>query len=1008
MDDDSEEESAESDGETKLFLQLKDLIKHHKKGSLLQELKSIITQATKPCKPTREVKINKGGETASKSSQSNTRWSDPTRRTNAWSKNQSSNQTWADVVTRNGHEKLPDNWTYIAWRPRQDDWLVADKTPVLIQTIQARFAQQFEEDTCVPQVVVVNELEDLEMTLEMVGGDPTCRSTVTYSSASDLPDEVARWHACGHRGRVPGHLQGKLQSRVVWTFRLHENCPQLATKMKEKLSIAAKEAKEDFVVRFNTDAYYSWDAWNRLTKNAGKEARQWCHALIPGAREACQDTWGFEEQNAKQIRGLMRVKGKDALQAILQSSGRSHEGVRWFTELKDKRLLPDQPGEVLWIEWQEDEDWPEYIARAVSETKHGLVRGRHQLGHRVHRSDARWKPATATWRLQKVPKDWEVANVEEAATHMGFLEVQVLRKGRQRMSSTWTCQAKRNDALEFVSSELAGTGDEESPWGIFAIKEARCRVFGTSRALRPERTVRYTSPQLLRERSTNDANENTEKPMEVVDAQEFEAKESEAEATKRKREQQEETRDRSRSPKKDNEKGQKDSPKTAPTGRNLHGGRTVPNPGKGDCLYHAFSQALSKIEGKTCTHRQLRAFLTATFRKKKNLYEQKWLHTDEKGKPTAMTFDEYIDLQGKAGSWAGALEADALATALRGFPFQWRRCLSSHRSPIRQWPLWECGGLPGMHDGRPTQKEQNWPKPLSFKRRSRIDGIFETLGFCIQCQAMWIFQREEVRYLLVATHGLCYPEAAAIVAPLTSKAGSKAIWTSRSPILGTGTSVPMLLQLILKHSFPPKDAITSIFGIDMSPGRVFTKSRRRMILLRSFQNLRYLFWDGNVDSAEGLSQNCQRNKNGGFVCLQKLTWPAVPKLLIMPPTGITNVHWMTSTKHGVKKTWLKNAHSMAWARKQQIEGLASMALIQKKSAHKLTRLDSDWEKRAMYVCERCTRHWRCLRELRISHNDRQSSQRCNQQLRCQMLACKKKRTFWGTLSKRWQHKLAIG
>lgn len=74
----------------------------------------------------------------------------------------------------------------------------------MIQTTQARFAQQFEEDTCVPQVVVVNELEDLEMTLEMVGGDPTCRSTVIYSSASDLPDEVARWHACGHRGRFLG------------------------------------------------------------------------------------------------------------------------------------------------------------------------------------------------------------------------------------------------------------------------------------------------------------------------------------------------------------------------------------------------------------------------------------------------------------------------------------------------------------------------------------------------------------------------------------------------------------------------------------------------------------------------------------------------------------------------------------------------------------------------------------------------------------------------------------
>ena len=168
------------------------------------------------------------------------------------------------------------------WKPRHDDWSVSDKLPVMIHTSQARFAQQFETDAHVPQVVVVNELEDLEMTLEMVGGDPTCRSTVIYSSASDLPDEVARWHTCAERGRVPGQLQGKLQSRVVWTFRPHADCPKLATKIPNKLKIATskpKDSKEDFVIRFNPDAYYSWDAWKRVTRNAGKEARQWCQCM---------------------------------------------------------------------------------------------------------------------------------------------------------------------------------------------------------------------------------------------------------------------------------------------------------------------------------------------------------------------------------------------------------------------------------------------------------------------------------------------------------------------------------------------------------------------------------------------------------------------------------------------------------------------------------------------------------------------------------------------------------
>ena len=81
-----------------------------------------------------------------------------------------------------------------------------------------------------------------------------------------------------------------------------------------------------------------------MTGNAGKEARLWCHTVLPSARDACQDTWGFElEPNAKVIRGLMRVRGKKAVQDLLACSGRMNNGVRWFTELKDKQHLPDEP-----------------------------------------------------------------------------------------------------------------------------------------------------------------------------------------------------------------------------------------------------------------------------------------------------------------------------------------------------------------------------------------------------------------------------------------------------------------------------------------------------------------------------------------------------------------------------------------------------------------------------------------------------------------------------------------
>ena len=68
------------------------------------------------------------------------------------------------------------------------------------------------------------------------------------------------------RGRVPGQLSGKLQSRVVWVLRLHDASPKLATKTIEKVKIQTENtAQEEVVVRFCTDACYSWEAWSRLT-----------------------------------------------------------------------------------------------------------------------------------------------------------------------------------------------------------------------------------------------------------------------------------------------------------------------------------------------------------------------------------------------------------------------------------------------------------------------------------------------------------------------------------------------------------------------------------------------------------------------------------------------------------------------------------------------------------------------------------------------------------------------
>lgn len=83
--------------------------------------------------------------------------------------NQLSNQTWADVE----QGLVMKNIKTTGHRLRGSHAMMIGP----YHASQARFAQQFETDTHVPQVVVVNELEDLEMTFDMVGRDPTCRPT---------------------------------------------------------------------------------------------------------------------------------------------------------------------------------------------------------------------------------------------------------------------------------------------------------------------------------------------------------------------------------------------------------------------------------------------------------------------------------------------------------------------------------------------------------------------------------------------------------------------------------------------------------------------------------------------------------------------------------------------------------------------------------------------------------------------------------------------------------------
>eukprot|EP00438_Fugacium_kawagutii_P020171 Skav220547 [mRNA] locus=scaffold761:64316:68135:- [translate_table: standard] len=948
-----EDESANTDdAEAKLLTDLKALVRDHKKGSLLQQLKSLVTQATRSAKPSREPKQQAAAP--QKSQTFYTSWPQ--------AKGQKARErSWAEVASSGRAQWAKDDWQEIAWKPRQDDWSTADRARVSIVTSFQTLENKLEEDSSQAMVFVTSDTDELPMCLEMLGGDVNSRVTVIYSSASDLPDQIERWQDKASRGRVPGYFYGKLQSRV--------------------------------------------------------------------------DTWGFElEPNAKVIRGLMRVRGRKAVQDLLACSGRMNNGVRWFTELKDKRQLPDEPQEVLWIDWKDFEEWPDYIARASNEATHGLVRGRYQLGLRVHRTDERWSPSTCMWRLQKVPRHWEYVDVEEAAQQMGFEDVHILSKGRNGFSNSWTFRAKRKDSLEFVSSELEEAESEgtSSPVELFAVKEVRRRgpQSYSVRTLQPERTVRYAFSNPEEFQGAVGQSQKDEMEVDSVEAAKGAADEVEEEDRNKEKEDKQKSgnkepdkllADRSRSPAHNRAKGKGKTSSAAQllkTGsvasKYFHGGTVVKNAGRGNCLYLACAQALSKLEGKNRSHRQIRAFVTQTFREKKDIYEPRWLRIDDKGNPTSMSFDAYVDLQGKLGSWAGAFEVEVLALALtrrfwicddeNAYLFN-----DEGEGPpvVLQYGQEHYQNVEGADENLLAQRRKRHTKDSSQAFRGcgpsgvaslRLSdfatevGTSKKVGSASSCKS-----QRSCRLTDFASVRAARSSSRVAARPQHTHKEDFHTWACDrcKTVLAAGSRLQLSAKrrnhIYNKHRYEERS--------------LFHQIRKTYVPVEALERsmVQHVGWQCGfclraLPVMEGEEQWFRASINAHLSKCSKA------------PKGATSYdnQLALNKRCGLKKPGLKGAraHSLAWARNMQQKGLAGMATIQEKSVHSLVRIDSDAENRAMFACTRCTRHWRSLNELRISHFKRSASQKCSAEMREGLLSCGKKRTFWGTLSRRWKNKVA--
>ena len=151
-------------GEAKLLEDLSNLIHQHKKGCLLQQLKSLVTQATRcqneQSEPSRKNSVDTGKRQTFYGSWKNAKGQ------NGGGKHAKpatpDGKSWAQVVAGAQNQwNGSDGWTEFVWKPRQEDWQVEDKSAVQVVTSLDRLEHKLEENNKTPLVAVTTDVEEL-------------------------------------------------------------------------------------------------------------------------------------------------------------------------------------------------------------------------------------------------------------------------------------------------------------------------------------------------------------------------------------------------------------------------------------------------------------------------------------------------------------------------------------------------------------------------------------------------------------------------------------------------------------------------------------------------------------------------------------------------------------------------------------------------------------------------------------------------------------------------------
>ena len=377
------------------------------------------------------------------------------------------------------------------------------------------------------------------------------------------------------------------------------------------------------------------------------------------------------------MQGLLRVHDQSLAQQLLAHSGSSNDFGTWFVEAVGEYPGDNQATKVLWIPWMNPETWDQYLTRVRQEGSFGVVRGSHQLGVRVSPRDTRWKEPAHKWTIRWVPKAWTTHDVSQVLTAMGYQDANITGKSVQRPGTSWYFSARRGDGLQSVQAEMDLGADEKLELQAMMDAKWRAAPISSARGLQPEKRVSYRDVLPVAEvadgtysyygaRKSHDLHMEVESEAHISASREV--IQQDGESLQLDASIQRETKGAKRA-------AETHQPQRATAMAKctwMPTGKIIRNPGQGDCLYHSLAQALNHAgevarKGEERSHRQIRAFTTAAFKKWFSHYEELWLgqgKPDARGQPQEDgTFQSYVDQQQMLGVWSGALEVLAFAEA---------------------------------------------------------------------------------------------------------------------------------------------------------------------------------------------------------------------------------------------------------------------------------------------------------------------------------------------------------